>query len=321
RVHAQVLASFDAGLRRQPRHDLERGDELGTAVGVTAVVDRVHAEEHVTRADDLCVRQRERQEDRVAGGHVRHRDVFGIDVPALRYRDVVGERRPAEGAEVDVDDAVLAHTELPSDRGRRVELDGVPLAVAEAEGVHVETVPLGDGRRRRRVDTAGEQDHRGRNGHAPTIGSRARRRGTVKWRAVRADRSAVKKTVVALALVLTFLGVGGAALALTAGSGPAATDDSTSTSSTSSSTTAQSSDTAGSDTESSDVQSGDTGSDQTDATETESDDSGSDAPDSADTSSSHDHPDNHGASVSSAAHTCPHDSDHGKCVSAVAHQK
>ena len=48
-VDAQLLDAFDACLRREARHGFERGDELGATVGVAAVVERVHADEHVAR--------------------------------------------------------------------------------------------------------------------------------------------------------------------------------------------------------------------------------------------------------------------------------
>ena len=125
-----MLGPFDAGLRREARHDFEGGDELGTAVGVAAVVERVHADEHVARTEHLGERESERQEDRVAGGNVRDRNVSGdVDSPVLRHRDVVGQRRPAERSQIDVDDAVLDRAQLCGNLGGGLELERVTLPV------------------------------------------------------------------------------------------------------------------------------------------------------------------------------------------------
>src|SRR5882672_2339352 len=70
RVHTESRA-FDAVARRHGRQMLERGEELRPAVGIAGVVERVHADEEVVRAEDLGPAKRERQEDRVARGHIR----------------------------------------------------------------------------------------------------------------------------------------------------------------------------------------------------------------------------------------------------------
>ena len=73
----------------------------------------------------------------------------------------VGQRRAAEGAQVDVDDHVLdARRPRPRRRGA-VELDRVALAVAEAEGHRGEALGPGDGQAGGGVEPAAEQ-HDGR---------------------------------------------------------------------------------------------------------------------------------------------------------------
>ena len=70
----QLLASLDARLGGQVGHALEGLDVLGPAVGVAAVVERVDADEDVAGLQRLGPGQGEREEDRVAGGHVGDRD-------------------------------------------------------------------------------------------------------------------------------------------------------------------------------------------------------------------------------------------------------
>jgi cytoskeletal protein RodZ len=145
-----------------------------------------------------------------------------------------------------------------------------------------------------------------------------------KTRRVSEDWAAVKKHFAMFAVVLAGLFSGGAALALTADSpAPTSTDSSSSSSSdSSSSSSTDSSDSSTTDssdsssTESTDSESSDTG--ESSSSESQSIESNSD---SGQSDSQGDHPANHGADVSSAAHSCPkgpHGA-HGKCVSAVAH--
>src|SRR5262245_42246414 len=52
-------AALDASLRRERRGPLEGLDELGTAIGVTRIVERIDADEDVVRAQHFGPRQRE----------------------------------------------------------------------------------------------------------------------------------------------------------------------------------------------------------------------------------------------------------------------
>src|SRR5690242_14455283 len=136
--------------------------------------------------------------------------------------------------------------------------------------------------------------------------------------------AAVKKHFAMFAVVLDGLFSGGAALALTADSpAPTSTDSSSSSSSdSSSSATSESPDSSTSDasdsssTDPTDAEPSDTG--ESSSSESESIESNSD---SGESDSQAAHPANHGADVSSAAHSCPKGphGEHGKCVSAVAH--
>lgn len=122
----------------------------------------------------------------------------------------------------------------------------------------------------------------------------------------------MKKPLAAAVLAATFLTTGGAALALTGTStDPAPVVSDATDSSSFDTTTTTSTDLSSTETDSQDSTSTDSA-DSTDTTES------TDSTDASD-SSTGEHPDNHGADVSSAAHTCPTGPGHGECVSAVAH--
>ena len=131
----------------------------GPAVGIAAVVERVHADEDVARAEHLGPRQRERQEDRVARRHVRDRDARAhLAIRAvLRHVDVRGQRRAAEDAQVDLRDDMLATPAAPRSAAPR-ELRRVPLPVAEAQRVRREALALRDRQHRRRVEAPAQED-------------------------------------------------------------------------------------------------------------------------------------------------------------------
>ena len=72
----------------------------------------------------------------------------------------VRERRAADGAQIEVDDAVLGGAEgLRDARGGR-ELDDVALAVAEAERVAAASRGARHGERRRRIDSTRKKHDR-----------------------------------------------------------------------------------------------------------------------------------------------------------------
>src|SRR5215211_3168809 len=65
---------FDARASRKIGHLLERGDEFGTAVGISAVVERVYAHEYLSGPDYLRECDGVREENRVSGGDVSDRN-------------------------------------------------------------------------------------------------------------------------------------------------------------------------------------------------------------------------------------------------------
>src|SRR5687767_6242648 len=55
------LAALDARFRRELRGAFERFDVLGPAIWIARIIERVHADEDVIRADHFCPRERDRQ--------------------------------------------------------------------------------------------------------------------------------------------------------------------------------------------------------------------------------------------------------------------
>ena len=149
--------AFDAGLGRQLRQPFERRDELGPAVGVTGVVERVHADEDVMSVQCFRPRERERQEHRVAGRHVGGGDVAGVQRAVLGDVNRVGQRRPAKGRQVDRQLDVAHGSERPCDGPCRLDLASMPLAVEDRQRIHVEAACLGHGGGSGRVEPAAEQ--------------------------------------------------------------------------------------------------------------------------------------------------------------------
>jgi len=150
--------AFDAGPRREIRERLERGDEFRTAVGIAGIIERVHADDDVARAVGFGPSERQRQEDRVARRHVRRRDAGGIQVAVARDVDVAGQRRSADGAQIEVELEVPLDAERTRDAPRGVDFADVPLPVANRE--RQQRVPVGfrDCRSRVRIESATQKD-------------------------------------------------------------------------------------------------------------------------------------------------------------------
>ena len=160
RVDLQARAALDAGFGRQVRHALVGLDELGTAVGIARVVERVHADEDVGRFQHLGPRQRERKEDGVA-----RRDVGDGNAvrPSRRRSRPSGTAMSSVSADPPNASRPIFATmcrSTPSACGharRGLQLDLVPLPVVERE--RVAGVPLAARERQAGggVEASGEQ--------------------------------------------------------------------------------------------------------------------------------------------------------------------
>ena len=98
RADGEFPMALDTGGRGEVGHRLEGGYKLGSAVGVSAVVDGIDADENIVRADHLGVPERDRQKDRVSRRHIGDRNARVVDI--LRDGDIVGQglsSKPAGG--------------------------------------------------------------------------------------------------------------------------------------------------------------------------------------------------------------------------------
>ena len=154
--------ALDAGPGRDLGQRLERVHELGPAVRVPGVVDGIHPRDEIAGAERLREAERDRQEHRVARGHVGDRDAAGpLGLrPVFGHRDRGRERRAADGAQVELDDPVRGRAQRVGDARRGLELDGVALPVAEAQGVTAPPGGPGHGQRRRRIDPTRQKHDR-----------------------------------------------------------------------------------------------------------------------------------------------------------------
>ncbi len=149
-VDGESQPALDARLRGQVGHRGERGDVLRPAVGIAAVVDRVDAEEDVGRADRLGIGQRQRQQHRVPRRHVGDRDAVGH----LVGRSILGHvdrGRQGTAAELAPDRPTSTTCRsTPKACGHApggLELEAVPLAVVDRQGVQREALAAGRWRR------------------------------------------------------------------------------------------------------------------------------------------------------------------------------
>src|SRR3546814_5318455 len=99
--------------RREPGKRLEPGDEVGTAIGIARIVERVDADAYILRAPRLCEAERQRQEDEVAGRHIGDGNLVAHAI--LRHGDIGGQGRAAEAAQVERQDDMRSeeHTSEP----------------------------------------------------------------------------------------------------------------------------------------------------------------------------------------------------------------
>ena len=157
RVNPEARA-LDAVAGAEVRDTLEGGDELGPAVGIAGVVERVDADHDVVRAEHFGPSHRERQEDRVARRHVGGRDRLRVEVASARDVEVRGERRSADRPKVEIHLEMPLDAERARDRARRVDLARVPLAVVDRQREQREALALGDRRGGVRIESPAQED-------------------------------------------------------------------------------------------------------------------------------------------------------------------
>src|SRR3546814_2485092 len=85
--------------RREPGKRLEPGDEVGTAIGIARIVERVDDDAYILRAPRLCEAERQRQEDEVAGRHIDDGNLVAHAI--LRHGHIGGPGRAADAGTVE----------------------------------------------------------------------------------------------------------------------------------------------------------------------------------------------------------------------------
>ena len=101
RVDTNARAPLDAGFGGEVAHLFESMNELGPAIRIAGVIERVDADVDVVGFEHFGPCQRERKKDRVARRHVGDRNpaAHGRFVAALGNGDVVREGGVAEYAQ------------------------------------------------------------------------------------------------------------------------------------------------------------------------------------------------------------------------------
>ena len=93
-----VLIALDSGPGRQIGHSLEGLDISWTAIRIAGVINCIDTDEYIICTQHLGIGQRQGKHDGIAGRHVGDRNAAGF---ALRNIDIVGQRRTADGPQVD----------------------------------------------------------------------------------------------------------------------------------------------------------------------------------------------------------------------------
>ncbi len=108
RVNLESRA-LDACFRPDVGQCFEQNDEFRAAIGVSAVVERVYTEKNVARGDRFRPGQRMGQKNRVTRWNISNRNsrTDFLFRSLLRNIDVIGERRSAKDAVVDLHDTVF----------------------------------------------------------------------------------------------------------------------------------------------------------------------------------------------------------------------
>ena len=132
--------------------------KLGPAVGIARVVDAIDADEDVECRQSLGPRQGERQKDGVPRGDVSDRNPVRHHVlgSVLGHFDRRSERTSAEAAEIDVELDVADDCQRARNPAGGLDLDGMPLAVADGQCVELEAGRAGLGQGRGRVEAAAQ---------------------------------------------------------------------------------------------------------------------------------------------------------------------
>ena len=143
---------LDAGARREVRQRLERRHELGAAVRVTGIVQRVHANEYVICRHGLGVGKSKGQENRVSSRHVS--DGNPISQIVFGNLDVCGQRGSSELTKIQSKNLMFFRAHGCGKLLGSLELDSMALPVIKGEAVAIKPARSGDGEYGSRIKSA-----------------------------------------------------------------------------------------------------------------------------------------------------------------------
>jgi len=142
--------------RRKVGHLLECHDIFPPTIRISAVIHRVHADEHVPYPQHFRPRQCVAQKDRVPCRHVGDRNPLGhLRLPTiLRHVDGIGECAFPKLPQVDPNDPVFRRPHRLGHRRRRFQFKPMPLAVVERQRINrPKSVGPRDSQARRAVES------------------------------------------------------------------------------------------------------------------------------------------------------------------------
>jgi len=137
--------AFAAAFAGQIGQALEGAEVVGAAVGVTGIVDGIHAEHQFASAPGFRQAQAEGDEHRVAPGHIGAGDYAALHAARGHGDGLVGEGRAAPAGQVDGDGVVLGQLQGLGNGLGREQFPPVPLAVIKREADHPVARLLGQG--------------------------------------------------------------------------------------------------------------------------------------------------------------------------------
>ena len=154
---------FDGGAGGKVGHGFIRPNVLRPTIGIAGIINGVRAEKNIVCAGDFGIRQRERQQDGIARGHVGYGNA-GRDTASGHGNVGIRQCRAAETAKIDFHHAVRRRPQhLGHARGRH-QLRAMTLAVIHRQAMAGVALLAGQGQHGGGIQSAGKQDHSGFHG-------------------------------------------------------------------------------------------------------------------------------------------------------------
>ena len=161
RVDGIAAPALDRGGGGEVGHGFKRGDIVGAAIGIAAVVGSIDADVDIPGPQHLGPGQCIAEEDRIPRGDIGDGDLGSHVGAVLGDSDGgIGQGRAAEGRQIHLDDAVFGHTHRGGYPAGTGNLMRMPLAVAKGHGIGVKFIVFRDRQRGSRVQPPAEKNNR-----------------------------------------------------------------------------------------------------------------------------------------------------------------